>query len=61
MLLGITLIIAALAALILNWDKVKDTVKNVIDAVVGFVEKGINAVKRFFDVLKDGEGYQRRK
>lgn len=55
MLLGVLAISAALAILILNWDKVKETVKNVIDAVVGFIEKGINAVKRFFGVLKDGE------
>lgn len=50
----VLLLSAGLIALIQNWDKVKETVKNVIDAVVGFIEKGINAVKRFFGVLKDG-------
>lgn len=54
-LTAVLLLSAGLIALIQNWDKVKETVKNVIDAVVGFIEKGINAVKRFFGVLKDGE------
>lgn len=55
-LAAVVLLSAGLVALIQNWDKVKETVKNVIDAIVGFIEKGINAVKRFFGVLKDGEG-----
>ena len=55
MLIAIGAISAALLLLILNWDKVKDTVENVIDAVVGFIEKGIDAVKRFFSALNNGK------
>ncbi|WP_300347065.1 hypothetical protein [uncultured Oscillibacter sp.] len=55
MLLAIGAISAALLLLILNWDKVKETVENVIDAVIGFIEKGIDAVKRFFSALSNGK------
>lgn len=55
MLVAIGAISAALLLLILNWDKVKETVENVIDAVVGFIEKGISAVKRFFSALNNGK------
>lgn len=55
MLLAIGAISAALLLLILNWDQVKETVENVISAVVGFIEKGIDAVKRFFSALSNGK------
>lgn len=55
MAIAIAGISAALLLLILNWDKVKETVQNVMNAVVGFIEKGINAIKRFFSALTDGE------
>ena len=55
MLLAIGAISAALLLLILNWDQVKETVENVINAVVGFIEKGIDAVKRFFSALSNGK------
>ena len=55
MLPAIGAISAALLLLILNWDKVKETVENVIDAVIGFIEKGIDAVKRFFSALSNGK------
>lgn len=56
MLAAILLIVAALAALILNWDKVKETVQNVMNAVVGYIEKGISAVQRFFAALNSSGG-----
>lgn len=55
MFLAIAGISAALLLLILNWDKVKETVQNVMNAVVGFIENGINAIKRFFSALTEGE------
>lgn len=55
MAIAIAGISAALLLLILNWDKVKETVQNVMNAVVGFIEKGINAVKRFFSSLTGAE------
>ncbi len=55
MLLAIGAISAALLLLILNWDKVKETVENVIDAVIVFIEKGTDAVKRFFSALSNGK------
>nr|WP_325258754.1 hypothetical protein [uncultured Oscillibacter sp.] len=55
MLVAIGAISAALLLLILNWDKVKETVENVIDAVIGFIEKGIDSVKRFFSALSNGK------
>lgn len=53
MMIAIAGISAALLLLILNWDKVKETVQKVMDAVVGFIEKGINAIKRFFSALSE--------
>lgn len=56
MMIAIAGISAALLLLILNWDKVKETVQKVMDAVVGFIEKGISAIKRFFSALSEGDG-----
>lgn len=56
MLLAIGAVSAALLLLILNWDKVKETAENVINAVVGFIENAISAVQRFFSALNNGGG-----
>lgn len=50
----ITAIVFAIGMLIANWEKVKETVENVIDAVVGFIQKAIDAVKSFWDTLTAG-------
>lgn len=55
MLAAVLAIAGAVALIALNWDKVKEAAKKTIDAIVGLVEKGINAVKRFFGVLDDSD------
>ena len=55
MLAAVLAIAGAVALIALNWDTVKEAAKKAIDAIVGFLEKGINAVKKFFGVLDDGD------
>ena len=55
MMLAIAGISAALLLLILNWDKVKETVQNVMNAVVGFIQKGIDAIRQFFSAVSEGK------
>lgn len=50
----ITAIIFAIGLLIVNWEKVKETVSNVIDSIVGFIQKAVDAVKGFFETLSGG-------
>ncbi len=56
MTLAIQAAIAAVILLIMNWEKVKETVANVIDSIVGFIQKAIDAVKDFFSALGGGGG-----
>nr|WP_326174947.1 hypothetical protein [uncultured Oscillibacter sp.] len=55
MLAAVLAIAGAVALIALNWDTVKEAAKKAVDAIVGFLEKGINAVKKFFGVLDDGD------
>lgn len=48
--------ITAVILLIANWQKVKETVANVINSIVGFIRDAIQAVKDFFSALNGGGG-----
>lgn len=54
MLAVIGLAITLLAALIANWDKVKEVVTKVIDAIVNAIQSAIEAVKSFFSSISEG-------
>lgn len=52
-LIAIAGIIAGIVLLIANWEKVKETVINVFNAIVEAIQKAIDAVKNFFGAIGD--------